>query len=74
MLKKFQQSVKNSIQQDLATNKSSLILAICIPILILQTSPDEIIEWVFWWAALVLLMLTIIYLIYGIYLKYWRKD
>jgi hypothetical protein len=74
MLKKFQQSVKNSIQQDLATNKSSLILAICIPILILQTSPDEIIEWVFWWAALVLLMLTIIYLVYGIYLKYWRKD
>ena len=74
MLKKFQQSVKNSIQQDLATNKSSLILAICIPILILQTSPDEIIELVFWWAALVLLMLTIIYLIYGIYLKYWRKD
>ena len=74
MLKKFQQSVKNSIQQDLATNKSSLILAICIPILILQTSPDEIIEWVFWWAALALLMLTIIYLVYGIYLKYWRKD
>ena len=74
MLKKFQQSVKNSIQQDLATNKSSLILAICIPILILQTSPDEIIEWVFWWAAFVLLMLAIIYLIYGIYLKYWRKD
>ena len=48
MLKKFQQSVKNSIQKDFATNKSSLFLAICMPILILQTSLDEIIEWVFW--------------------------
>jgi len=74
MLKKFQQSVKNSIQQDFATNKFSLIFAICIPISILLTSPDDTIEWVFWWAALVLLMLSIIYLIYGTYLKYWRKD
>ena len=74
MLKKFQQSVKNSIQQDFATNKFSLILAICIPISILLTSPDDAIESVFWWAALVLLMLAIIYLIYGTYLKYWRKD
>ena len=74
MLKKFQQSVKNSIQQDFATNKFSLILAICMPISILQTSPDEIIEWVFWWTALVLLMLTITYLIYGTYFKYWKKD
>ena len=74
MLKKFQQSVKNSIQKDFATNKSSLFLAICMPILILQTSPDEIIEWVFWWTALALFMLTIIYLMYGTYLKYWKKD
>ena len=36
MLKKFQQSVKNSIQKDFATNKCSLFLAICMPILILQ--------------------------------------
>ena len=73
MLNKIKKSILNSVEQDLATNKTTLVITICIPLLVLQDSPADIVAEVIWWAALIILVTTILYIIFAIYLKFTKK-
>ena len=73
MLNKIKKSILNSVEQDLATNKTTLVIAICMPLLVLQDSPTDIVTEVIWWAALIILVTTILYIIFAIYIKFTKK-
>ena len=73
MLNKIKKSILNSVEQDLATNKTTLVIAICMPLLVLQDSPTDIVTEVIWWVALIILVTTILYIIFAIYIKFTKK-
>jgi hypothetical protein len=73
MLNKIKKSILNSVEQDLTTNKTILVIAICMPLLVLQDSPTDIVTEVIWWAALIILVTTILYIIFAIYIKFTKK-
>ena len=73
MLNKIKKSILNSVEQDLATNKTTLAIAICMPLLVLQDSPTDIVTEVIWWVALIILVTTILYIIFAIYIKFTKK-
>lgn len=73
MLNKIKKSILNSVEQDLATNKTTLVIAMCMPLLVLQDSPTDTVTEVIWWAALIILVTTILYIIFAIYIKFTKK-
>lgn len=73
MLNKIKKSIIDSAEQDLATNKTTLVITICMPLWVLQDSPTDIVAEVIWWAALIILVTTILYIIFAIYLKFTKK-
>ena len=73
MLNKIKKSILNSVEQDLATNKTTLVIAICMPLLVLQDSPTDMVTEVIWWAALIILVTTILYIIFAICIKFTKK-
>ena len=73
MLNKIKKSILNSVEQDLTTNKTILVIAICMPLLVLQDSPTDIVTEVIWWVALIILVTTILYIIFAIYIKFTKK-
>ena len=74
MLNKFKRTLKNSAKQDFASNKATLFLAIFFPVLVLQSSPNDMFTFVLWWSAIIILFITILYVIYGIYVKFFNKH
>ena len=73
MLNKIKKSIIKTAEQDLAQNKATLVFAICIPLLVLQDSPSNLFTEVLWWAALILLVTTVLYTILLGYLKFTKK-
>ena len=73
MLNKIKKSILNSVEQDLATNKTTLVIALCMPLLVLQDSLTDIVTEVIWCAALIILVTTILYIIFAIYIKFTKK-
>ena len=73
MLNKIKKSIIDSAEQDLSTNKATLVLAICMPLLVLQDSPSDLFTEVLWWAALIILVTTVLYTILLGYLKFTKK-
>ena len=73
MLNKIKKSIIKTAEQDLAQNKTILVIAICIPLLVLQDSPSDLFTEVLWWVALILLVTTVLYTILLGYLKFTKK-
>ena len=73
MLNKIKKSIIDSAEQDLATNKTILVITICMPLLVLQDSPTDTVTKVIWWLALIILVTTILYIVFAIYLKFTKN-
>ena len=73
MLNKIKKSIIKTAEQDLAQNKAILVIAIFMPLLVLQDSPSDLFTEVLWWAALILLVTTVLYTILLGYLKFTKK-
>lgn len=72
-MKEILNKIKKSVEQDFAQNKATLVLALCMPLLVLQYSPTDLFDEVLWWLSLVILSTTILYIIFAVYLKFTKK-
>lgn len=73
MLNKIKKSIIKNAEQDLAQNKTILVIAICILLSVLQDSPSDLFSEILWWATLIILVPAVLYTILLGYLKFTKK-